>query len=93
MCAPTPCTTQPEQEQSEASQGLETMRNLIVEIQSFKADNEQLKRGQEKQQDINEILLQSLQEKNNGDKPQTDIGRDPNVGESAKRKGISSNRT
>ena len=66
-----PHTSQPEQEHSEASQVLETMRNLIIEIQSFKVDNEQLKKAQEKQQEINEILLQSLQEKNNGEKPQT----------------------
>ena len=38
--APIPCSLQPEQEHSEAIQVLETMRNLIVEIQSFKADNE-----------------------------------------------------
>ena len=67
--ASTPLTSQPEQEHSEASQVLGTIENLIVEIQSFKADNEQLEKAQEKQQEINEILLQSLQEKNNGEKP------------------------
>ena len=52
-------------ENSEASQVLEIMRHLIVEIQIFKAENEQLNKAQEKQQKINEILLQSLHEKNN----------------------------
>ena len=32
-------TTQLEEEHSEASQVLETMRHLIMEIQSYKADN------------------------------------------------------
>ena len=54
-----PPTTQPTIEHSEASQVLETMSHLIVEIQSYKADNEQLKKAQEKQQEMNEILLQS----------------------------------
>ena len=36
----TPHTMQPEEEQYEASQVLETMRNLIIEIQSFKLENE-----------------------------------------------------
>ena len=43
--APTPRTLQPEHEHFEASQVLERMRKLIVEIQSFKADNEQLKKA------------------------------------------------
>ena len=43
-----PPTAQPEIEHSEASQVLETMRHLIVEIQSYKADNEQLRKAQEK---------------------------------------------
>ena len=72
---PTPHTSQPEQEHYEASQILEIMKNLIFEIKSFKEDNEQLKKAQEKQWDINEILLQSLQEKNNWEKPQKEIGR------------------
>ena len=42
------------------------MRNLIAEIESFKEDNEQLRKAQEKKQESNEILLQSLHEKNNG---------------------------
>ena len=40
-----PPTTQPEMEHSEASQVLETMQHLIVEIQCYKADNEQLKKS------------------------------------------------
>ena len=36
-------------------------------------------------------MLQSLQDKNNGEKTQTDIGRDSKVGESAQRKGSTSN--
>ena len=91
--APAPCTTQPEQEQFEANQVLEIMRSLIIEIQSFKEDNEKLKRDKEKNQEINQILLQILQEKNNGEKPKIEIWRDPKVGESAERKGSSSNRT
>ena len=51
--APAPCTTQLEQNHSEVGQVLETMRNLIVEIQIFKADNEKLTRDKEKNQDIN----------------------------------------
>ena len=35
-----PPTAQPAVEHSEASQVLETMRHLIVEIQSYKEDNE-----------------------------------------------------
>jgi hypothetical protein len=32
------------------------MRNLIVELQVFKADNEKLKKAQQEQQEINEVL-------------------------------------
>jgi hypothetical protein len=39
---------------------LETMRNLIVELQVFKADNEKLKKAQQEQQEINEVLLRSI---------------------------------
>ena len=39
----------PKLESSEASQVLESMKNLIVELQSFKEENEQLKKAQEKQ--------------------------------------------
>jgi hypothetical protein len=36
---------------------LETMRNLIVELQVFKAENEKLKKAQLEQKEINEVLL------------------------------------
>ena len=88
-----PPISQPAAEHSEASQVLETMRHLIVEIQSYKADNEQLKRAQEKQQEINEILLQSLQEKNNGKEPRTETKKGPEMEEGAEGKDSSSNET
>jgi len=43
-----PLTTQLAVEHSKASQVLETTRHLIMEIQSYKANNEQLKKAQEK---------------------------------------------
>jgi hypothetical protein len=39
---------------------LETMRNLIIELWVFKADNEKLKKAQQEQQEINEVLLHSI---------------------------------
>ena len=39
---------------------LETMRNLIVELQVFKADNEKLKKSQQEQKEINEVQLRSI---------------------------------
>ena len=36
------------------------MRNLIVELQVFKEDNEKLKKAQEEQQEINEVMLRSI---------------------------------
>jgi hypothetical protein len=36
------------------------MRNLIVELQVFKARNEKLKKAQHEQKEINEVLLQSI---------------------------------
>jgi hypothetical protein len=39
---------------------LETMRNLIVELQVFKADNEKLKKAQQEQKEINEVQLHSI---------------------------------
>ena len=39
---------------------LETMKNLIVELQVFKADNEKLKKAQQEQQEINEVLLRTI---------------------------------
>ena len=82
-----PPTAQPAIEHSEASQVLETMRHLIVEIQSYKADNEQFKKAQEKQQEINEILLQSLHERNNGKEPRIETRKGPEREESAEKKG------
>ena len=51
--APTPRTTQLEKKYSEVGEVLETMKNLIIEIQSFKQDNEKKKRDIEKNQEIN----------------------------------------
>jgi hypothetical protein len=39
---------------------VETMRSLMVELQSYKADNERMMKEQEKQTKINAVLLQSL---------------------------------
>ena len=39
---------------------LETLRNLIVELQIFKADNEKLKKAQQEQQEINEVMLHTI---------------------------------
>jgi hypothetical protein len=36
------------------------MRNLIVELQAFKADNEKLKKAHEYQQEINEVMLHNI---------------------------------
>jgi hypothetical protein len=47
-------------EGSFSTQVLETMRNLIVELQVFKEDNEKLKKAQQEQQEINEVLLRSI---------------------------------
>jgi hypothetical protein len=41
---------------------VETMRSLREELQIFKADNDQLMKEQEKQTEINVVLLQSLSE-------------------------------
>jgi hypothetical protein len=38
----------------------ETVRSLMVELQSYKADNERMMKEQEKQTEINVVLLQSL---------------------------------
>ena len=88
-----PLTTQLELEHSKSNQVLETTRHLIVEIQSYKANNEQLKKEQEKQQEINEILLQILHEKNNGKEPRTETRKGPEREESVERKSSSSNET
>ena len=47
-------------DESSPTKVLETMRNLIVELQVFKADNEKLKKTQEEQKEINEVLLRSI---------------------------------
>ena len=64
-----PPATQSAVEHSESSQVLETMRHLIIEIQIYKPDNEQLNKAQEKKQEINEILLQCLHKRNKGKEP------------------------
>ena len=56
-------------------------------------DNEQLKKAQEKQEEINEILLQSLYERNNCKEPRTESRKGPKREESVERKGSSSNET
>jgi hypothetical protein len=43
-----------------STQVLETMKNLIVELQVFKEDNEKMKKAQEDQLEINEMLLRSV---------------------------------
>jgi hypothetical protein len=45
---------------SSPTEVLELVRKLIVELQVFKADNEKLKKAQQEQQEINEILLHSI---------------------------------
>jgi hypothetical protein len=47
-------------EGSSTTQVLETMKNLIVELQVFKEDNEKMKKAQEDQLEINEMLLRSI---------------------------------
>ena len=69
------------------------MRHLIVEIQIFKKYNEQLKKALEKQHEINEILLQSLHERNNGKDQWIETKKDWEVGESVERKYSSSSDT
>jgi hypothetical protein len=39
---------------------VETVRSLMVELQRYKADNERMMKEQEKQTQINAVLLQSL---------------------------------
>jgi hypothetical protein len=36
------------------------MRNIIVELQVFKSDNDKLKKAQQEQKEINEVLLRSI---------------------------------
>jgi hypothetical protein len=47
-------------EGSSTIQVLEIMKNLIVELQVFKAGNENLKKAQEDRLEINEMLLCSI---------------------------------
>ena len=47
-------------DRSSPTEVLETMRNLIVELQFLKADNKKLKKEQQEQQEINEVLLHSI---------------------------------
>ena len=81
----------PEEGHFEAIQVLETMRHLIVEILSFKAENEQPKKAQDRQQEINQILLQSLYERSNEKDQQAKENGDRGVDENAERKDSSSN--
>jgi hypothetical protein len=39
------------------------MRNIIVELQTFKDDNEKLKKAQEDGKEINDMLLRSIETK------------------------------
>jgi hypothetical protein len=39
------------------------MRSLIVKLHTFKADNEKIKKPQEEQHEVNEILLWNIVEK------------------------------
>jgi hypothetical protein len=55
------------------------MRNLIIELQVFKSDNEKLKKEQQEQQEINEVLLHSIVTK----KSLTDDNQDEEVNKRA----------
>jgi len=50
-------------EGSYATQVLETTRNLIMELHIFKADNEKIKKAQEDQQEINEMVFEASEQK------------------------------
>ena len=39
---------------------MEIMRNLIIELQVFKEENDKLKKAQHEQQEINEVMLHSI---------------------------------
>ena len=60
------------------------MKILIAEMQSFKEENSYVKRSQEKQRDLNDILLRILEERNNGEQQPVEVGTDLEVGDSAK---------
>ena len=69
------------------------MKNLIIETQSFKTENEKLKRAQKQQQEINEMLLQILHEKNNGKEQRTETKKNQENGGDVEGDGSSSNDT
>jgi hypothetical protein len=50
-------------ESNSTTQVLETMRNLIMELQIFKDDNENLKKSHEYQQKVNKTLLWDISTK------------------------------
>jgi hypothetical protein len=52
--------TRKNSDRSSPTEVLETMRNLIIELQIFKANNEKLKKAQQEQHEINEVLLRSI---------------------------------
>ena len=56
---------------------LETLRNLIVEMQFFKEDNDKLKKAPQEQHEINEVLLCSILTKKTpkDDKQGEDVGK------------------
>jgi hypothetical protein len=62
---------------SSPTEVLETMRNLIFELQVFKADNEKLKKAQHEQQEINEVLLHSIVTKKipKDDNPEEEVSK------------------
>jgi hypothetical protein len=53
------------------------MRNLRVELQVFKAGNEKLKKAQQEQQEINEVLLRSIVTKKSPkyDNPEEEVSK------------------
>jgi predicted P-loop ATPase len=62
---------------SSPTEVLETLRNLIVELQFFKAGNEKLKKAQQEQQEINEVLLRSIVTKKRpkDDNPEEEVSK------------------
>jgi hypothetical protein len=80
-----------------ATQVLETMKNLIVELQVFKADNEKMKKAQEDQLEINEMLLRSIvtkrSPKNNDKEEEVNKRSSKNFGHETKNEDSSSEDT
>ena len=64
---------------SSPTEVLETMRKLIVELQVFKAANEKLKKAQQEQQVINEVMLRSIVTKKipKYDNPEQEVNKRP----------------